>query len=882
MPDLHESDGTQYVSRRTFTILLPPFLAMGLLLAAVFFAILPRFEESYVAHRKRMLRELTTTASRAVGVFEAAERRGELSRDKAQRAAFSQLRVMRYGENDTGYFWVNDLDGRMLMHPQRPSLEGLDMIDYTDAFGNRPIAAVTRFARDHGEGLVEYKWLRTDDAEGAAPKVSYVKVFEPWGWVLGTGAYLDTMDQEIRSIRLGMEVASIGAIVIVGMVCAYLVHHGARADAKREALEQDLRISEQRHRALYEAAKDAIIVLRGECIADCNPAAESLWRASRNEIVGRPLTEYVSAATVCDPALDDDLGELIGTALDGQAQHFELKYALQDLSTVFADVNLARLEWDSKPAVLAVMRNTTQRHRAEELVREGEERYRLLFSSMTNGFALHEIILSGEGAPVDYRFLEANPAFERMTGVASGELEGKTVLEVLPSTERWWIETYGNVAVTGVPTRFVNYSQELRRYYEVVAYSPRQGQFAVVFDDVTERKETELALRESQERLKTIFDAVQTGILIVDVETRRIVDVNPAAAALIGADRGAIVGRECHRFVCPDRAGQCPVCDLGDSVDNSERELLDVDGVRIPILKTAVPVILKGRAHLVESFLDLRERKRAEREAKLARDQLIKADKMVSLGILVSGVAHEINNPNHIILSHISLLAKIWRDIAPIANRYHEANGDFDAGGLDYSEIRGDIPALFETVENASNRIKSIVEELREFAHDKPRRLDEPVRINSVLQSALVLLTNFLKKSTHHFHVEYGEGVPTFPGNCQRLEQVIINLIQNACQALEDPGKAIRVRTFHDPATNHVVLEVSDEGAGIARGDMPHITDPFFTTRREAGGTGLGLSISTQMIKEHGGHLAISSTPGQGTIASVRIPAGEGQEGQQT
>lgn len=132
----------------------------------------------------------------------------------------------------------------------------------------------------------------------------------------------------------------------------------------------------------------------------------------------------------------------------------------------------------------------------------------------------------------------------------------------------------------------------------------------------------EEALRESEARLKSILDSVQAGILIIDAETHLIVDVNPAAAKMIGAAKELITGSVCHNFICPAEIKQCPITDLGQSVDNSERILLKATGESLPILKTAVPVILDGRKHLLESFIDITELKQAEEELRESSEQL--------------------------------------------------------------------------------------------------------------------------------------------------------------------------------------------------------------------------------------------------------------------
>ncbi len=177
--------------------------------------------------------------------------------------------------------------------------------------------------------------------------------------------------------------------------------------------------------------------------------------------------------------------------------------------------------------------NITERVRAETLLRESEKRYRTLISEMLNGFAFHEIIVDNNDKPYDYRFLEVNSAFEEITGLQGVNIVGKTALEVLPKIEPYWIETYGEVALTGKSIRFENYSQELEKYFEVLAYSPQKGQFATVFTDITERKRAEEELRESELRYRTLFNNIPVGIG-VSTSDGRVLAANDAMLQMFG------------------------------------------------------------------------------------------------------------------------------------------------------------------------------------------------------------------------------------------------------------------------------------------------------------------------------------------------------------
>ncbi len=171
---------------------------------------------------------------------------------------------------------------------------------------------------------------------------------------------------------------------------------------------------------------------------------------------------------------------------------------------------------DRMPFVIAklciAINNELKLRHAEEVLKATEEKYRLLFHNMTTGFALHEIILNPTGDPVDYRFLEINSEFEKLTGLRAKDIIGKTALEVLPETEQYWIEAYGKVAVTGHPDHFENYSKVFGKYYQVNAYSPKVGQFASVFLDITQRKQSENKLK----LLSKTIDQSPVSVLITD------------------------------------------------------------------------------------------------------------------------------------------------------------------------------------------------------------------------------------------------------------------------------------------------------------------------------------------------------------------------------
>lgn len=259
-------------------------------------------------------------------------------------------------------------------------------------------------------------------------------------------------------------------------------------------------------------------------------------------------------------------------------------------------------------------------------------------------------------------------------------------------------------------------------------------------------------------------------------------------------------------------------------------------------------------------------------EQQQAREQLIQADKMVALGTLVSGVAHEISNPNNVLLLSSSALKDLIGHVSDFIDEYRKLNGDFDLGAFSSDETQSELRELVDTVTRAAERIRDTVNDLKEFARKSTTELTQDVDANRVVEVSARMLQPLIHKATRRFSLECAKSLPRLNVNAQRLEQVVVNLITNACQALTDPSQPVSVVTRHIPEAGCVLVEVRDGGQGIPEENLKRITDPFFTTKHDSGGTGLGLSISRKIVEQYGGSLRFASQPGKGTSASIVLP----------
>jgi PAS domain S-box-containing protein len=389
-------------------------------------------------------------------------------------------------------------------------------------------------------------------------------------------------------------------------------------------------------------------------------------------------------------------------------------------------------------------------------------------------------------------------------------------------------------------------------------------------------------LQKSEEKYETILHSIQEGYYETDI-AGNLTFFNDSWCKIIGYSRDELMGMNYRRYMSEETAKEVyqtfnEVYRTGKSAKAFDWETIRKNGTT-RYLEISVSLMVDSKGHPTGFrgiVRDITERKQAEEQAELHQQQLMQASKMVAVGTLVSGVAHEINNPNNFIMLNSPLLLEAWESAMPILDEYYRENGDFILGGIKYSQARENLPKLFSGILGGAKRINQIVEELRSFVREESPDLNQSVDINAVIKSAISLVSSMIKKSTGRFLIEYGDSLPEIKGNFQRLEQVMINLIQNACQSLMDNQSGIFVSTSYDREMDNIVAEIRDEGGGILPENLSHITDPFFTTKRDSGGLGLGLSISSRIVKEHGGNISFNSQSGKGTTVQILLPVKKG------
>jgi len=533
----------------------------------------------------------------------------------------------------------------------------------------------------------------------------------------------------------------------------------------------------------------------------------------------------------------------------------------------------------AKKPVGRLRKRSGQLRQVREVLRKSEEKYRAILESIEELY--YEVDLTGN-------LIISNDSMSKILGYSKDELIGMNNRQYMDDeTSKKVYQTFNEVYRTGIPTKAFDWElirkDGTKRILETSVSLRRDSKgrptgFYGVGRDITERKKAEAILRESEEKYRTTLHSIEEGYYEVDL-VGNLAFFNDALARFSGYSKEELMGMNNRQFMTEEAAKKVfqvfsEVYRTGEPANPFDWEMIRKDGTK-RFIEASASLIHDSKNQLIGFrgiARDVTDRKQIEERAKIHQQQLMQAGKMVALGTLVSSVAHEINNPNNFIMLNTPLLSEAWKGAMPILDEYFERNGDFVIGGMKYTEMRDNIPILFSGISDGAKRIKQIVEDLKDFVRRDASDMTQSVDMNAVLRSAISLLSNTIMKSTNHFSVTYGNNLPVLKGNFQRFEQVMINLIQNACQALPDNQKAIFVSTSYDEKKPSIVVEVEDEGTGITSEMLSHITDPFYTTKSDSGGLGLGLSISSRIVREHGGTLTFTSEPGKGTKAEIVLP----------
>ena len=518
-------------------------------------------------------------------------------------------------------------------------------------------------------------------------------------------------------------------------------------------------------------------------------------------------------------------------------------------------------------AMLCVSEDITERKLSEELLRNSEERYRQLVENASD--LIYEADASGH-----FRYL--NPATEKLFGYSNDEFIGRNYMDLIPANHHSELaKVLGRQFVKKIPTiyhetpaltkdgRIVWLGQNVSLIFEDGTIAG----FRVVSRDITEKKLIQDALKESEKHLLAVFDNVQAGIVLIDAATHTIVDANRMAALLCKTTPEQMKGKICHEYICPAHIGACPITDCQKTVDNAERVLLTSDGIEKPILKTVIDVSIGGKSYLLESFVDITDRKQAEDALLQSKEALEKSNLLLEQANMKS--------------LEMTIQAEVANSAKSefLANMSHEIrtpmNGVIGMTGLLLdTELTSEQRKYAEIVRSSGEALLSLINDILDFSKIEANRIDLETLdfdLRTVMEDTAEILAVKANERGLEFLCLVEPDVPSWlRGDPGRLRQILINLAGNAIKFTHEGEITIRAMLESEDEEKVIVrFTVTDTGIGIPHDRIGALFSPFIqvdsSTTRKYGGTGLGLAISKQLSELMGGHIGVESEEGKGS-----------------
>jgi len=392
-----------------------------------------------------------------------------------------------------------------------------------------------------------------------------------------------------------------------------------------------------------------------------------------------------------------------------------------------------------------------------------------------------------------------------------------------------------------------------RRWLHSKAYAtrdPANGKIVRLvgsIGDVTSRKQSEVALRTSEARFRSITEANPVPLMIIGLQGGTVLYASPGAEPMLGMPANEMMHEMFERFL-PDAAARGELMQaiaVGHDVNLKEVVLHRADGSAIDVALSARRTSYQNEGAMAVGLYDLSERKHAEAQIARQQEALQQSEKMAALGGLLAGVAHELNNPLSVALGQSTLLIE----------------------GAQDPKVAGRAEKIFKAADRCSRIVKSFLALAR---RKEPER--KPLGLNALVQASLDLLGFQIRTENIEIELALEPNLPNIDGDADQLTQVITNLILNAAQAMQDwKGKRrITVRSWHD--ADGVYIGVSDSGPGVPAEIRSRVFEPFFTTKGNRGGTGVGLSLCLNIVASHGGRLHLDDTSGGGATFIVELP----------
>ncbi len=345
-------DTSAKVKRKRFLVKidLPALSAVILFAGMIFIYLIPGFEKVMMDHKRTLIHEMTSSAYSLLEHYHSLEEEGTLDPQQAREQAREAITAIRYGEDLKDYFWITDRHPVMIAHPYRPDLNGKDLTNFHDSRGRAIFVEFVQAVVEKGESYVEYMWQWNDDSTRIVPKLSYVRLFEPWGWVIGTGIYIEDVRTEIRHMEIrAMAISGVFGLVIFALLFGISLQ-SHKIEQKRSLAEEELRKSRELYRTLAEAASEGVIIWSDQGL-QANKTLLSWIGFAAEEILEKPISEILISRSIIDTDNPTKLYEELAAR-----QYVDCMLRTKSGRQISCHADLSRITFGDRQGVLAVIR----------------------------------------------------------------------------------------------------------------------------------------------------------------------------------------------------------------------------------------------------------------------------------------------------------------------------------------------------------------------------------------------------------------------------------------------------------------------------------------------------------------------------------------------
>lgn len=405
----------------------------------------------------------------------------------------------------------------------------------------------------------------------------------------------------------------------------------------------------------------------------------------------------------------------------------------------------------------------------------------------------------------------------------------------------------------------------------IVVISPALYFFLLlpIIRHVRRREHAEASLRRNRDLLQTVFNGMSDPLILLD-EQLRVKMINTAAMDYYSMGDREILEQPCHVALMGEDL-PCEECDIPANIKENQNLTFERKGLFDPnrteqvVMNRSVGTATRPGTTIVR-ISDVTE-------SRILEKQVQQRERMASLGLLISGVAHEINNPNNFISFNLPILKDYIEEITPILDAHARRNPELEMANMRYDEFKRDLFKILENMVHGSCRIDTIVSKLKAFSRIQDSQKLRKVNLNVVLNKVVAVADSQIKQMITKFEMDVPPNLKEVYTDGQAIEQMVLNLLINACQAADKPNSwvCLEARIQPDPPFA-LCIEISDNGCGMDEQTLNHVFEPLFTTKSPDEGTGLGLFICHNLTEGLGGRIEAQSEPGLGSTFRLMLP----------